>query len=201
MSALRDQLLNDASRGLEFHWHTSDLLQHLYSQLVSPQTPPAEREATIRSAFEPLYRQALLAAPQTLMTWEDYVAATTFSDMPQPPKTLWFDFAAEVEVETETGHTTYQGALSFTVDTLFGQPLNTPHLFLIFFGPNDTFWLNTVSLAGRTVTPSRLLYRVSPVQSVEDLVAARAPELSGLQSQTVQLTNALLRRMHELDLN
>jgi len=201
MSVLREQLLSDASQGLGFHWHTSDLLQHLYTQLVGDQELPVDRATAINSAFEPLYRRALYDAPQTLITWADYVAATQFSDVPQQPKTLWFDVGVEVEAQTEIGHSTYQGALSFTADTLFGHPLEVRHLFLIFFGPNDIFWLNTVSLAGENITPSQFLYRASPPQGEEDLVLARSTEYSEIQNRTVQLTNAFLRRMHELDLN
>lgn len=201
MSVLREQLLSDVLQGLGFHWHTSDLLQHLYTQLVGDQALPAERATAINLAFEPLYRRALYDAPQTFITWADYVAATQFSDVPQQPKTLWFDVEAKVEAQTELGHSTYQAALSFTADTLFDHPLDVRHLFLIFFGPNDTFWLNTVSLAGQTITPSQFLYRASPSQGEEDLVLARSTQFSEIQNRTVQLTNALLRRMHELDLN
>jgi hypothetical protein len=201
MSALREQLLSDAAQGLGFHWHTSDLLQHWYAQLVGTQASPTEQAMHIDSTFEPLYRQALLDAPETLITWDDYVAALQFSDTPQQPKTLWGDFAAEVEMQTEIGHSTYQGVLSFTAESLFGHPLGARHLFLIFFGPHDTFWLNTVSLAGETITPSELFYWASPTQGQEDLVPARPWELSGIHSRTVQLTNALLRRMRDFDLN
>jgi len=58
-----------------------------------------------------------------------------------------------------------------------------------------------VSLAGQSITPSQFLYRASPSQEEEDLVLARSRERSDVQNRTVQLTNALLRRMHELDLN
>lgn len=88
MSALREQLLSDAAQGLGFHWHTSDLLQHWYAQLVGTQASPTEQAMHIDSTFEPLYRQALLDAPETLITWDDYVAALQFSDTPQQPKTL-----------------------------------------------------------------------------------------------------------------
>lgn len=198
---IHDRIKLDIERGLNFHWHRSDLLRNLFESSVGCLSDPM----SLVVPFELLFRERFAQAPRLRLTQEDFARATRLSDSPQYPKTAWFD----IDSGLADGQLQHEGALTFEVSSPFGYELPLPMLLVILFSGEDTFQVHGVTLPSHSVTPSNLQQSFEDtgilarsVQKIKHALNVR-PQPRQHGQLELQLINAMLQKTWETwpDLN